>query len=104
MLNFVEQCDSDLVVQSRVFARVNQSPFWYDSCGVRILDVNLGDEAEEDGAMDSHRKGKWAVLKTSVRRVSALITGLFDIHAIWDRIIIILSQALSLFDAVFLYV
>jgi len=49
---------------------------------VQILDVNPEDEAEEDGAnvdLDSQRKGKCVVLKTSTRQVSALDTGLFDI-------------------------
>ncbi|KAG0614910.1 hypothetical protein M758_5G000500 [Ceratodon purpureus] len=37
-----------------------------------MLDVNLEDEAEEDGAnvdLDSQRKGKCVVLKTSTRQV-----------------------------------
>lgn len=39
----------------------------------QILDVNPEDEAEEDGAnvdLDSQRKGKCVVLKTSTRQVS----------------------------------
>lgn len=42
---------------------------------LQILDVNPEDEAEEDGAnvdLDSQRKGKCVVLKTSTRQVSML--------------------------------
>jgi hypothetical protein len=45
---------------------------------LQILDVNPEDEAEEDGAnvdLDSQRKGKCVVLKTSTRQVS--VTDLF---------------------------
>ena len=45
---------------------------------LQILDVNPEDEAEEDGAnvdLDSQRKGKCVVLKTSTRQVS--VTNLF---------------------------
>lgn len=45
---------------------------------VQILDVNPEDEAEEDGAnvdLDSQRKGKCVVLKTSTRQVSDLQIG-----------------------------
>lgn len=40
----------------------------------QILEMNPEDEAEEDGAnidLDSQRKGKCVVLKTSTRQVSA---------------------------------
>lgn len=43
------------------------------SLSFQILDVNPEDEAEEDGAnvdLDSQRKGKCVVLKTSTRQVS----------------------------------
>ena len=39
---------------------------------VELLDMNSDDEPEEDGAnidLDSHRKGKCAVIKTSTRQV-----------------------------------
>lgn len=42
---------------------------------VKILEMNPEDEAEEDGAnvdLDSQRKGKCVVLKTSTRQVSVL--------------------------------
>lgn len=42
---------------------------------LQILDVNPEDEAEEDGAnvdLDSQRKGKCVVLKTSTRQVSVI--------------------------------
>lgn len=41
----------------------------------QILEMNPEDEAEEDGAnidLDSQRKGKCVVLKTSTRQVSAV--------------------------------
>lgn len=47
--------------------------------GVQILDVSPEDEAEEDGAnvdLDSQRKGKCVVLKTSTRQVRA---RMFDV-------------------------
>jgi hypothetical protein len=46
------------------------------------LDVNPEDEAEEDGAnvdLDSQRKGKCVVLKTSTRQVSGLHLALSSI-------------------------
>ncbi|KAG0571191.1 hypothetical protein KC19_6G218400 [Ceratodon purpureus] len=56
-----------------------------------MLDVNLEDEAEEDGAnvdLDSQRKGKCVVLKTSTRQVSGLHVAIFcgTVHGvdIWE--------------------
>lgn len=46
----------------------------------QILEMNPEDEAEEDGAnidLDSQRKGKCVVLKTSTRQVSAV--GIFSL-------------------------
>lgn len=43
---------------------------------LQILDVNPEDEAEEDGAnvdLDSQRKGKCVVLKTSTRQVRVTV-------------------------------
>ncbi|KAH1079211.1 hypothetical protein GYH30_053991 [Glycine max] len=49
---------------------------------VEILDMNPEDEAEEDGAnidLDSQRKGKCVVLKTSTRQtIFLLVVGLVD--------------------------
>jgi 26S proteasome regulatory subunit T5 len=57
---------------------------------VEILDVNPEDEAEEDGDnvdLDSQRKGKCVVLKTSTRQVSSpdghsllLASAVYDCH------------------------
>ncbi|KAG0589192.1 hypothetical protein KC19_1G002700 [Ceratodon purpureus] len=47
---------------------------------MQMLDVNLEDEAEEDGAnvdLDSQRKGKCVVLKTSTQQVSGLHVAIF---------------------------
>jgi len=41
-------------------------------CRVKLLDVDPQDQAEEEGAnvdLDSQRKGKCAVIKTSTRQV-----------------------------------
>jgi hypothetical protein len=46
---------------------------------MQILDVNPEDENEEDGAnvdLDSQRKGKCVVLKTSTRQVSVENTNI----------------------------
>ena len=50
-----------------------------DACmsvlNVKLLDVDPQDQAEEEGAnvdLDSQRKGKCAVIKTSTRQVSQL--------------------------------
>jgi len=46
---------------------------------VQLLDVDPQDQAEEEGAnvdLDSQRKGKCAVIKTSTRQVSTLYVSL----------------------------
>jgi 26S proteasome regulatory subunit T5 len=51
------------------------SEFLYISQLFQILEMNPEDEAEEDGAnidLDSQRKGKCVVLKTSTRQVCKL--------------------------------
>jgi hypothetical protein len=48
---------------------------------MQILDVNPEDENEEDGAnvdLDSQRKGKCVVLKTSTRQVSVENTNIYQ--------------------------
>ena len=45
--------------------------FWF-----QLLDMDPQDQGEEDGAnvdLDSQRKGKCAVIKTSTRQVSGLV-------------------------------
>ena len=67
-----------VVISSQSFCQIGQLSFLCDSGAVQILDVNPEDEAEEDGAnvdLDSQRKGKCVVLKTSTRQVSALYVG-----------------------------
>jgi 26S proteasome regulatory subunit T5 len=65
---------------------------------VEILDVNPEDENEEDGAnvdLDSQRKGKCVVLKTSTRQVSVENTNIYQ--QIFEGFSVVFANRISIY-------
>jgi hypothetical protein len=64
---------------------------------MQILDVNPEDENEEDGAnvdLDSQRKGKCVVLKTSTRQVSVENTNIYQ--QIFEGVSVVFANHISI--------
>ncbi len=70
---------------------------------MQILDVNPEDENEEDGAnvdLDSQRKGKCVVLKTSTRQVSVENTNVCQ--QIFEGVSVVFANHISICSSFYL--
>jgi ATP-dependent 26S proteasome regulatory subunit len=67
------QAQKEKIKENTEKIKVNKTLPYLVSNVIELLDVDPQDQAEEDGAnidLDSQRKGKCAVIKTSTRQVS----------------------------------